>query len=150
MIALESLDLTNMTRSAKGSIESPGRNVAAKSGLNRALQDVALGRLAQWVLVKAEEVGRRACLVDPAHTSQRCARCVHTSRHNRPSRDEFTCQQCGHTAHADLNAAINIAERGRACETAWHQAGSPALPRRAPRIRRRRSTGTAEPEPATA
>ncbi|WP_169512917.1 RNA-guided endonuclease InsQ/TnpB family protein [Actinopolymorpha alba] len=150
VVALENLDLASMTRSAKGTIDNPGRNVAAKSGLNRALQDVALGRLATWVCVKAEEAGRRAWLVDLAHTSQRCARCGHIDPNNRPARDVFVCQRCGHTAHADLNAAANIADRGRACETAWHQAGSPPLPRPSPRLRRRRRTETARPRLAPA
>jgi len=41
-IALADLRRTGMTRSAKGTLEEPGRNVAATSGLNRALLDAGL------------------------------------------------------------------------------------------------------------
>ncbi|MBA2576591.1 MAG: transposase, partial [Euzebyaceae bacterium] len=152
VVALENLDLKNMTRSAKGTVEDPGSNVAAKAGLNRALQDAALGRLARWVCVKAEEAGRRIWLVDPANTSRGCAACGHTSIDNRPARDAFCCTGCGHNAHADLNAAANIAARARACEAAWAAAGAPPLPRPSPRLRRRApdNTGTAPPhQPAS-
>jgi putative transposase len=141
VIALEDLNLLGMTRSAAGTIENPGTNVAAKAGLNRALQDVALGRLARWVGVKAEEAGRRTWLVDPAHTSQRCHPCGHTAKENRPDRDTFTCTRCGHQAHADINAAENVADRAQACEAAWREAGRPVLYRPGPRLLRR--TGSA-------
>jgi len=149
VVALENLDLKNMTRSAKGTVEDPGSNVAAKAGLNRALQDAALGRLAMWVCVKAEEAGRRIWLVDPANTSRGCAACGHTSIDNRPARDAFCCTGCGHSAHADLNAAANIAvaARARACEAAWTAAGAPPLPRPPPRLRRRAPTTPAQRHP---
>ena len=137
VIALEDLHLAAMTRSAKGTVDNPGRNVAAKTGLNRSLQDAALGRLAHWVLVKAEEAGRRAWLVDPANTSRGCARCGHVDAANRPSRDRFACTRCGHQAHADVNAAVNIAARGAASDAAWRAAGAPPLARPTPRLQRR-------------
>ena len=137
VIALEDLNLPGMTRSAKGTIENPGSNVAAKSGLNRALHDAALGRLARWVGVKAEEAGHRTWLVNPAHTSQQCNPCGHTAKDNRPDRDTFICTRCGHKAHADINAAQNIATRAMVCEAAWHDAGRPPLHRPTPRLRRR-------------
>jgi len=52
VIALEQLELKNMTRSARGTMEHPGKNVAAKQALNRSLQDAALGRLAYRICVK--------------------------------------------------------------------------------------------------
>jgi putative transposase len=55
VISLEDLNLVNMTKSAKGTLTSPGKKVAQKKGLNRSLQDAALGRLAYWTCVKAEE-----------------------------------------------------------------------------------------------
>jgi transposase len=45
VISLENLNLPNMTKSAKGTVASPGKGVAQKKGLNRSLQDAALGRL---------------------------------------------------------------------------------------------------------
>jgi putative transposase len=140
VIVLEDLKLANMTRSARGTKENPGRNVAAKQALNRQLADAALGRLRHWVCVKAEEAGRRTWVVNPANTSRTCAACGHCDTANRVTRDRFRCQQCGHATHADLNAAENIAARGRVCETAWTTAGSPPLVRPTPRLQRRKVT----------
>jgi putative transposase len=89
VIALEQLKLKNMTRSARGTKEHPGKNVAAKQALNRSLQDAALGRLAYRICVKAEEAGRRVWLVDPKHTSTSCADCGHTEPANRKTRDRM-------------------------------------------------------------
>lgn len=49
--------------------------------------------------------------VSPACTSRMCARCTYGDSSNRPDQETFVCQQCGHTDHADLNAATNIARR---------------------------------------
>ena len=57
---------------------------------------------------KAQEVGMVVADVNPAYTSQTCARCG--LRGNR-QRHVFTCPSCGHTAHADVNAAVNIRNR---------------------------------------
>ncbi len=142
VIALEALRLPNMTRSAKGTVENPGKGVAAKRGLNRSLQDAALGRLAWWICVGAEDAGRRVYKVDPRNTSRQCAECGHHDPANRPSRSRFCCQSCGHEAHADVNAANNIAARGQAADTAWKAAGSPLLTRPTPRNRRHRTITT--------
>ncbi|MBV8316674.1 MAG: transposase [Planctomycetaceae bacterium] len=48
---------------------------------------------------------------DPQHTSQRCSRCSHTERDNRPKQSLFKCQRCGIEVHSDLNAARNLATR---------------------------------------
>jgi len=56
VICLEDLNLPNMTKSAKGTVQRPGKGVAQKKGLNRALQDAALGRLAYWICVNAEKL----------------------------------------------------------------------------------------------
>jgi putative transposase len=83
VISLEDLSLTNMTKSARGTVESPGKGVAQKKGLNRSLQDAALGRLAYWICVKAEEAGRRVWKVDPKNSSRQCAACGHSDAANR-------------------------------------------------------------------
>ena len=68
VISLEDLSLLNMTKSAKGTVAAPGKGVAQKNGLNRSLTDAALGRLAYWICVKAEEAGRRVWKVDPRNS----------------------------------------------------------------------------------
>ncbi|MEU7877407.1 RNA-guided endonuclease InsQ/TnpB family protein [Microbispora bryophytorum] len=57
---------------------------------------------------KAESAGRELIAVNPANTSRTCARCGHCARDNRLTQAEFACTACGHTAHADMNAAIDI------------------------------------------
>ena len=139
VIALEDLALVRMAKSARGTAENPGVNVAQKSGLNRELQDAALGLLAVKICVKAESAGRRIWAVNPRNTSRTCSRCGHIDPGNRVDQATFYCTSCGHGAHADVNAAINIAALGARCEDAWAAAGSLPLPRRAARHQRRKT-----------
>jgi putative transposase len=138
VIAIEDLKLTSMTRSARGTTENPGKGVAAKRGLNPSLQDAALGRLAYWICVKAEEAGRRVWKVDPKNSSRECIACGHTEQGNR-HRARFSCLACGHEAHADVNAAQVLTTRGQVAESAWTANGCPLLVRPVPHNRRRRS-----------
>ena len=112
VVVLEDLKVRNMTVSAKGTVERPGRNVRQKAGLNKSILDQGWGMLKQMLDYKLRWSGGRLLLVDPAYTSQACAVCGAVDAWNRPSRDEFHCLHCGHTAHADVNAAQNILARG--------------------------------------
>ncbi|WP_240196857.1 RNA-guided endonuclease InsQ/TnpB family protein [Nonomuraea lactucae] len=114
----ENLKIANMTRSASGTIDRPGRNVAAKSGLNRSVLDAGWGVLLQVLAHKAESAGRELIAVDPRNTSRTCARCGHCAKENRVTQAEFACTACGHTAHADVNAATNIIRAGLALRRA--------------------------------
>jgi putative transposase len=114
MICVEDLRIKQMTASARGTVASPGRNVAQKSGLNRSVLDSGWGQLLVLVGEKAEEAARQLIAVDARHTSQRCASCSHTDAGNRTSQAEFRCLACGHVDHADLNAAKNILRAGLA------------------------------------
>ena len=105
LIAIEDLRIPNMTRSARGSVEAPGRGVAAKSGLNRSIQDAGWGQLVNLLTYKAEGAGRQLVRVPARHTSQTCATCGATDPASRPDRIHFSCTACGHTAHPDANAA---------------------------------------------
>ncbi|MGH9012064.1 MAG: RNA-guided endonuclease InsQ/TnpB family protein [Acidimicrobiia bacterium] len=105
LIAVEDLRITNMTRSARGTVEAPGTNVAAKAGLNRSVLDAGWGQLVNLLTYKAEGAGRKLVRVAAHHTSQTCARCGATDPANRPRRDHFTCTACGNAAHPDANAA---------------------------------------------
>ncbi|MDA0636254.1 transposase [Nonomuraea sp. MCN248] len=118
LIAHEDLRITNMTRSASGIVEAPGRNVAAKSGLNRGILDAGWGVFLTILAHKAESAGRELIAVNPAGTSRTCSRCGHCAKENRVSQAEFRCQGCGHAAHADVNAAINILRAGLALRRA--------------------------------
>lgn len=137
VISLEDLALSNMTRSARGTIQRPGKGVRAKQGLNRSLQDAALGRLAYWICVKAEDAGRRVYKVDPRNSSRTCAACGHSEAANR-RRTNFACRQCGHRAHADVNAAQVLTARGQAADALWRAEGCQFLKRPTPHNLRRR------------
>ena len=110
LIRVEDLQITNMTRSAKGSQDNPGRNVRAKAGLNRGILANGWGRLVQRLEHKAPG---RVVKINAAYTSQCCSVCGHVAGENRESQAVFRCRACGHTDHADVNAAKNIAA-GRA------------------------------------
>jgi IS605 OrfB family transposase len=83
------------------------RTTVRKSGRARH-SNWAFGQLRQFVAYKARLAGVRLVLVDPRQSSQRCNACGHIERRNRKSQAEFCCVVCGHTAHADCNAALNI------------------------------------------
>ncbi|WP_245656174.1 RNA-guided endonuclease InsQ/TnpB family protein [Microtetraspora fusca] len=118
VIVHEDLRIANMTRSASGTIEAPGRNVAQKSGLNRSIVDAGWGVFLTVLAHKAESAGRELIAVNPANTSRTCARCGHCAKENRVTQAEFICMACGHTAHADVNAALNILRAGLALREA--------------------------------
>lgn len=107
-VVLEGLRTTDMSASAKGSLEALGRQVRQKSGLNRAILDKGWHRLELALRNAARKTGTRIVLVDPAYTSQTCHRCKVVDAHSRKSQAEFACTACDHTDHADVNAAKNI------------------------------------------
>src|SRR5262249_46906067 len=59
----------------------------------------------------AAKRGIRARTVKSAYSSQECHRCHPVARENRPTQQTFCCGVCGHTTHADVNAAENLASR---------------------------------------
>jgi putative transposase len=76
LIALEELRVRPMTRSAKGTKEAPGRNVRAKSGLNRAMLDAGFGILERLIREKAAYAVREVIAVDAKFSSQTCGLCL--------------------------------------------------------------------------
>jgi len=111
-IILENLAIKNMTRSAKGTLEKPGTNVKAKSGLNRVILKQAWGEFDRQLAYKTKWYGSELVKVDPKNTSRECSECGHTSSNNRRTQAVFECEACRHEAHADLNAAKNLLHRG--------------------------------------
>ena len=107
-IALEELHVDNLSASAKGTVETPGRNVAAKAGLNRSILDAGWSQFTSILVAKAASAGRRVVLVHPAYTSIDCHTCG--ARCSRPRRDTVVCAAHG-ALDADLNGARNIATR---------------------------------------
>ena len=106
VIRVENLDVTGMTRSARGTVGAPGRNVRAKAGLNRGILRSGWGLLVRRLQDKAPG---RVEKVKPHFTSQRCSACGHVDPESRESQARFVCTACGLAGNADVNAARNIA-----------------------------------------
>jgi putative transposase len=123
-IVHEGLQIMNMTRRPKprpnGSGGHAPNGAAAKSGLNKSINDAGWGIFLRILSAKAESAGRKVIAVDPRHTSQRCAQCGHVAAGNRVTQAEFRCLACGHQAHADVNAARNILRAGLALQEAHY------------------------------
>ena len=106
IVSVESLNVTSMTRSARGTAGAPGRNVRQKSGLNREIMRSGWGLLVRRLEDKAPG---RVQKINPAFTSQRCSACGHVDAKSRESQARFVCTACGYACNADVNAARNIA-----------------------------------------
>ena len=105
VIRVEDLNVRGMTRSARGPLAAPGRNVRQKAGLNRGILK------AGWTLMVTrleQKAPGRVERVNPAYTSQTCNPCGHRASQSRESQAVFRCVACGHQANADTNAACNI------------------------------------------
>ena len=112
LIVVEDLKVRNMTASAAGTREEPGRKVRQKAGLNRSLLDVAPSQIRQMLEYKAAWYGSKLIAIPAAYTSQKCSLCGHVHQDNRLTQAEFRCLKCGHAENADLNAAKNILSLG--------------------------------------
>ena len=108
-VACERTQIKNMVRSARGTMENPGRNVAQKSGLNRSIHRCRWGRVKTRTANACEQQGTAYFEVRATNSSLRCSQCGHTSRENRKSQAEFQCTNCNHKDNADRNAAVNHA-----------------------------------------
>jgi len=104
---IEGLNTSGMTKSAKGTVENPGKRVKQKTGLNRSILNSGWGKLEQCLSYKmiVEKV-------DPKYTSQTCSRCGAVDKASRKTQSEFKCTACGHEENADVNAALNILAAG--------------------------------------
>jgi transposase len=122
LIRVEDLKVRNMTRSARGTVAEPGRNVRQKAGLNRGILANCWGLLARRLEEKAPG---RVEKVNPAYTSQTCNACGHVAAGSRESQATFRCVTCGHEANADVNAAQNIARGHRVTARGGGPSGRP-------------------------
>jgi putative transposase len=106
LVRFEKLNIKNMTRSAKGTAEQPGKNVRQKAGLNRVILAQGWGLLRRRTEQKAP--GRVEDVPAP-FTSLRCSACGWIEKKSRKSQADFVCVSCGFTCNADENASINVA-----------------------------------------
>ena len=109
-VVVEALAVTNMVKSAKGTVELPGRNVAQKSGLNRSITGEAWGRTVTMLTYKTAQYGGTLHKVPPRNTSRRCSACGFVTPGSREDQATFVCKNpdCGWSGNADHNAARNI------------------------------------------
>ena len=112
VICIESLKVKNMTRSAKGTQEKPGKKVKQKSGLNRVILESAPYAFKTYLKQKAKEYGKVVIEVPAAYTSQACSSCGYIHKENRLTQESFKCLECNFELNADHNAAINIEKIG--------------------------------------
>jgi len=126
-VVVEKLNIKNMAASATGSIEEPGTNVAAKSGLNRAILDSGWGMLVNCLRYKLAWSGGTLVEVPAAYSSQTCSACGATDATSRLSQAQFRCTSCGHNEHADINAAKVL--KLRAVETTVNGCGGVSVGR---------------------
>ena len=115
MIAIEDLNVAGMTSSAKGTTDKPGRNVRAKSGLNRRVLDAALGEFRRQLEYKTSRAGKTLIVIDRWYPSSKtCSACGHLLNHLELSVRAWTCPGCGTWHDRDHNAAKNILAAGQA------------------------------------
>jgi putative transposase len=150
-VVVEDLHTAAMTKSARGTVENPGKNVAQKSGLNRAILDSAWRHFETMVQYKIAPLGGDVMEKPAYNTSIECARCHEISEDNRKG-EVFLCVNCGHRDHADTNAAkvllsrrtdggagwiagtrrprqqLRVVRRGNRMKVEEHQASTPEAP----------------------
>ena len=114
LVCVEDLQVRNMSKSAAGTTETPGRNVRAKSGLNKAILDQGWFEFRRQLDYKLAWNGGHLIAVPPKNTSRTCPCCGHISADNRKTQAQFLCVACGFEEHADLVGAINVLRAGYA------------------------------------
>lgn len=108
-VAIEDLNVQGMTRTAKGSVEKPGRNVKAKAGLNRAILDAGFGEFRRQLEYKTTWYGSQLRLLDRWWPSSKtCSGCGWKAPELALQTRVFRCGGCGLVVDRDVNAARNI------------------------------------------
>lgn len=121
IIGIEDLKINNMTKAPapKPDPDNEGQFLpngsAAKAGLNKAILEGCWGmfrtRLEQKAEISTPKQAATVIAVNPRNTSLQCRECHNVDKRNRKSQAEFFCVVCGHEAHADVNAALNIEDK---------------------------------------
>ncbi len=112
IVCIEDLQVRNMSKSTAGGSEAPGRNVGAKSGLNKSILDQGWFEFRRQLDYKQAWLGGEVLAIPPRNTSRTCPACGHVSAENRQTQARFACVECGYENNADLVGALNVLERG--------------------------------------
>jgi len=103
-----------MSKLSRGTLENKGRNVKAKSGLNKSILDQGWYEFTRQLEYKSFVNGGEVIRVNPKYTSKTCSKCGYISKENRQSQSKFECKQCGYLDNADVNKSKNILVAGQA------------------------------------
>jgi putative transposase len=114
MVCIEDLQVRHLSKSAAGTTEQPGKNVRAKSGLNKSILDQGWFEFLRQLDYKLAWNGGHLIVVPPRNTSRTCPCCGHVSADNRRTQARFACVQCSFEENADLVGAINVLRAGHA------------------------------------
>ena len=112
LVCVEDLQVSDMSKSAKGTSEQPGKKVRQKAVLNRNILDQGWGVFRRQLEYKMEWNGGMLLAVPPQNTSRTCPCCELISKESRKTQAQFECINCGYKNNADVVGAINILERG--------------------------------------
>ena len=88
------------------------RNMVKNHHLAKSIADASWNTLVQYTTYKAESAGKLVVSVDPGNTSRTCSRCGYRKESLGLSERTFFCDSCGYEIDRDLNAAINIHNKG--------------------------------------
>ena len=113
VVYVEDLQVSNMSKSARGTAEEHGKNVKQKSGLNRSILDQSWFEFRRQLAYKLAWNGGHLIAVPLQNTSRICPCCGYTAKGNRQTQADFECVECGYTENADVVGAINILRRGQ-------------------------------------
>ena len=107
-ITIEDLKVTNMMARAHEI------GVRSKSGLNRKLSDARFGFVEQTFTIACENSGNLLLTLSAYDSSNTCHACnyIDARNRNKKNKKEFKCIHCGHEDDADVNAGINMEQRG--------------------------------------
>ena len=122
MVIVEDLQIGNMSRSAAGTLQRPGRTVRHRSGLNqailkaifKAILDQGGAKFQRQLEYKMLWAGGLLLAVPPQNTSRTCPHCGQVSCNNRRTQADLACIECGLKQNADWVAAINVLRAGHA------------------------------------
>jgi len=119
-IVIEDLKVSQMSQSAKGTLDRPGNGVKKKSSLNKSILDQGWYEFRRQLEYKQQWRGGELIVVPPQYTSQTCPCCGYICADNRKTQAIFQCVDCGYLEHADIVGAKNILAVGQtvpACES---------------------------------
>ena len=121
-ISVETLAVKNMSRSAKGTTEKPGKKVKQKSGLNKSILDASWSEFIRQLEYKAAWYGREIIGIDRWYpSSKRCSACGFVLKDLPLKTRSWSCPECGAHHDRDINAARNILAAGLAVSALGEQ-----------------------------